>query len=142
MGRFPLHKHDVALVLNRDFSLVIPQFHVRYDPLFATNKDYDLSSLSHVRTVFVWQEGHTLSRADRADTLSSLSSHPCPQKGGKRARLDPSASGRHSQPEGDSGSHSQKEVDPDVHISPQEGASSDNNTSQPGGAYQPDTIFS
>ena len=50
--------------------------------------------------------------------------------------------GRHSQLEGDSGRHSQQEGDPDAHFSPQEGASGDENLSQPGRESQPDTHFS
>ena len=43
LGRSPLLNHDVALVINRDYGLVSPQLHVRYDPLFKTIKDFDSS---------------------------------------------------------------------------------------------------
>ena len=45
LGRSFLHNHDVALVLNLRSSLVRPQFHVWYYPLFTTTKYFDSSSL-------------------------------------------------------------------------------------------------
>ena len=65
LGRSPLHNHDIALVLNRNSGLVIPQFHMHYDPPFTTTKDFDSSSFFQVRAGFVWRVGHTISRADR-----------------------------------------------------------------------------
>ena len=41
LGQYPLHNHESALVLNPDSVLVSPQFHVRYDLLFTTTKDFD-----------------------------------------------------------------------------------------------------
>ena len=41
--------------------------------------------------------------------------------------------GRHSQPEGDSGIHRKQEGDPDLYLSTQEGAYSDDNPYQPRG---------
>ena len=117
MGLSPLHNHVILLVLNRNSDLVSPQFHVRYELLFTTTKD------------FVYHY------------CAALSNHPSPQEGGKSDILDPFSLVCHSQPEGDSGCHSQQEGYPDAHFSPQEGASSDENTSQPGGAYQPDAHF-
>ena len=64
--QYPSHNHDITLVLNHDSSLVIPQFHVRYDPLFTTTKYFDLPSLWKGIAGFGWQVGHTLSHADRA----------------------------------------------------------------------------
>ena len=52
LERYPLHNHDAALVLNHDSSLVIPQFHVRYDPLFTTTKEFDSLSLWQMRAGF------------------------------------------------------------------------------------------
>ena len=66
LGQYPLHNHDITLVPNHDSSLVIPQFHVHYDPLFTTTKDFDLLSLWQVRAGFLQRAGHTLSHADRA----------------------------------------------------------------------------
>ena len=130
LGQYPLHNHAVALVLNRDSGLVSPQLNVCYDPLFTTTKKFDSSSLWQVRLGFVRQEGHTLSRADRAAKRAALSTHPSPQEGGKRDLLYPSAPGCHSQPEGDSSSQYQQEGELDAHFSPQEVASSDDNPSQ------------
>ena len=142
MGRYPLHNHDVALVLNRNICLVSPKLYALYDPLFTTTKDFDLSSLWQVRLGFVRQEGHTLSRADRAAKRAALSTHPSPQEGGKRDLLYPSAPCCHSQPEGDSSSQYQQEGELDAHLSPQEGSSSDDIPSQLGGASQLDAHFS
>ena len=138
LRRSTLHNHDVVLVLNCDSGLVIPKFHVHYEPLFTTTKDFDSSSLWQERVRFVWLAGHNLSRADRLSKCAALSTHPSTQEGGKRACLDPSATGCHSQLERDSGCHFQQDGDPDAHLSPQEGSSSDDNPSQPGGASQTD----
>ena len=86
--------------------------------------------------------GHILSRADRAAKCAAISTYPYPQEGGKRTRLDPSSPGCQSQLEGDSGCNSQLEGDLDAHFYPQEGASSDENPSQSGGASQPDAHLS
>ena len=80
LGRSPLHNHDVALVFNRDFGLVRPQFHVRYDPLFTTTKDFDLSPLWQVRADFFRQAGHTLSSDDRVAKPAAHSTYPSPQE--------------------------------------------------------------
>ena len=60
----------------------------------------------------------------------------------KRACLDPSAPGRHSQPEGDSCLQYRQEGDPDARFSPQEGASTDEKLSQPGVSSKPDACLS
>ena len=98
LGRPPVDNHDAALVINCDSGLVIPQLHLRYDPLFITTKYFDLSSFWQVRVGFFWQEGHTLSCIDRAAKYAALSTHPSPKEGGKHSCLDPLAPGRHSQP--------------------------------------------
>ena len=51
-GRLPLHNHEVALVVNRNSGLVIPQFHVHYYPTLTTSKDFDSSSLCQARAEF------------------------------------------------------------------------------------------
>ena len=96
----PFHNHGVALVLNRNSILVRPQFHVRYDPLFTTNKDFDSSSLWQVRVGFFRQAGHIIIRAYRSVKRAALSTHPYQQEGGKRDCLDPSSPSHHSQPGG------------------------------------------
>ena len=142
MGKYLLHNHDVALVLNRYYKLVSSQFHVRYYPLLTTTKEFDSLSLWQARAIFVLRSGYTLSCGNRAANREALSTHPSPQEGGKCAFLDTSAPGLHYQPEGYSGRHYQQEGDPDANFSPQEGSSSDENTSQPGGASQPDARLS
>ena len=82
LRRSTLHNHDVVLVLNCDSGLVIPKFHVHYEPLFTTTKDFDSSSLWQERVRFVWLAGHNLSRADRLSKCAALSTHPYPHDGG------------------------------------------------------------
>ena len=53
LRRSPIHNHDVALGLNRDYGLVIPQLHVSYEPIFTTIKDFDSSSLCQARSGFL-----------------------------------------------------------------------------------------
>ena len=142
MGRYPLHNHDVALVLNCNICLVSPKLYALYDPLFTTTKDFDLSSLWQARPVFVHQEVHTLSRTDRAAKRASLSTNTSQKEGCKHSCLALSAPGCHSQPEGDPGIHSQQEGNLDAHLYPQEGSSSDDIPSQLGGASQLDAHFS
>ena len=95
-----------------------------------------------MRAGFFWQVGHTLSRADRAAKRAALSTHPSPQEGGKISPLDLSAPVHHCQTGGGFGSQYQPEVYPDANLYPQEGSSSDDNTSKTGGASQPDALFS
>ena len=85
-----------------------------------------------MRVLFVQQARHTLSRSDREARREALPTHPSPQERGKYAWLDIFYPCRHSEQEGD----------PDAHFYPKEGASSDDNPSQPGGASQPDAHFS
>ena len=68
--------------------------------------------------------------------------NPSQQEGGKNYHLAPFTPGQHYQPEGDPGHQFQHEGDPDTHLSPQEGASSNDTPSQPGGLSQPDPHFS
>ena len=106
LGRYTLHNQDVALVLNRNYGLVSPQLHVRYEPLLTTTKDYDSSSLWQAREVFFLREGHTLSCTDREAKRVALYTHPYTQEGDKSAYLDPSELGRHYKPEEYSGHQS------------------------------------
>ena len=85
-----------------------------------------------MRVLFFQQARHTLSRSDREAKREALPTHPSPQEGGKYSWLDILSPGPHSQQEGD----------PDAHFYPKEGASSDENPSQPGGASQPDAHLS
>ena len=95
-----------------------------------------------MRSLLVQLAGHILSCADRAAKRVALYTNTSQQEGGKRDCLDPSTPDYHSQSERDSDHHSQQEGDHDAHLFPQEGASSDDNTSQPGGAFQLDVYFS
>ena len=44
LGPSPVHNKNVALILNTSIGLVIPQFHVRFDPEFTTAPDFKSKS--------------------------------------------------------------------------------------------------
>ena len=125
LGRSPVHRPNVALVLNLQTARVSPQFHVRIDSMFHTVKN----ATRQVRTISRWQEvaGFTGSTAatDDQPTNNSNSKEKTKAQAAPEASVIPPAEYLHPIPQG-----TQQADGENSWLSGSEGASAHSNPTQ------------